>query len=202
MEMLGLPLDKVLDNCDGTMSISDVYRCAIQMISVLKHLHNKNLVHRDVKPQNLMFGLPPKQNTLYLIDFGSVDTWKSVSGVIKTTGKFAGTPEYASYRVHNGAASRPRDDLISVGYILIKLLNGKLPWSDCKSNEEVAKKMNKIDVNELCEDVTEPIKDFMIKLYDETEEINHDDLKRLFEDGLEGEDENIFDFVYCFYLFN
>lgn len=147
-----------------------------------------------------MFGLPPKQNILYLIDFGSIDSYKTINGVFKGSAKFVGTPEYASYRVYNGAASLPRDDLISVGYILIKISVGKLPWSNCKSNEEVKKIMNQKDIDGMCKGVEEPLKEYINILYNETIEINYDNLLNLFRKNLK-EDENKFDFVLHIYIY-
>lgn len=146
-----------------------------------------------------MFGLKCNNNILYIIDFGSIDTFKTYNGVVKSSAKFVGTPEYASYRVHKGGACQPLDDLISIGYILIKLINGKLPWSSGKSNKEVASIMLKTSVKDLCKNVPNSIKEYMTILYSEPKEINYKNLKNIFQKCIKG-DEYKFTFVY-YYLF-
>ena len=111
---------------------SVVIRIIERVLSILKQIHALYVVHRDLKPDNLMV----KDDEVYLIDFGLatfyVDgaTGDHISSV-KSHRELVGSPLYASYHVHRGETHTRRDDLIQLGYIYLYMLNGgSLPWQD------------------------------------------------------------------------
>ena len=110
---------------------------AIQLIERLEFIHSKNIVYRDVKPENFMIGLDDP-NVIYIIDFGLCKKYRSSKTgkhiLPKDTKKFCGTLKYASSNAVKGKEASRRDDLISLGYALIFLYKRYLPWkSDFKS---------------------------------------------------------------------
>ena len=122
-------------------NLIDLCLIAIQSIERLEFIHYKNLIYRDVKPENIMIGLKDP-NIIYIIDFGLCQKYRSSKTgkhiQFKETKKFNGTLIYASSYVLQGKESSRRDDLISLAYTLIFLYKRNLPW---ESNWD---KLNKI----------------------------------------------------------
>lgn len=74
-------------------SQNDISEMALELLAVMEGMHAKGVVHRDLKPQNLM----RKGNRLYLVDYGLAKTGRSGR---ESVGGFVGTPRYASVRAH------------------------------------------------------------------------------------------------------
>ena len=102
-------------------------------IEVLENIHKNYVIHRDIKPYNFMF----KNMELYLIDFGFatfyVDEEKRHVPLIGSQTEIIGTPKYISYHIHDGFEPSRRDDLISIGYIYLFLINGSLEWENLEN---------------------------------------------------------------------
>jgi serine/threonine protein kinase len=109
-------------------SLTTTLSIAINMIKLLKGLHEQGLIHRDIKPDNFLFGLDDKCNQLYLIDFGFSKKYMKSDGIthidITTNKTLIGTPNFVSINMYEGIEPSRRDDLESVGYIMIYLLRG------------------------------------------------------------------------------
>jgi casein kinase 1 len=102
----------------------------IQMIQRVKSLHDKSLIHRDIKPDNFLFGINEKKDLLYLIDLGFckryiLDNNKHITN--KYTQQIIGSPTFVSLNVHRLCQPSRRDDIESILYILLFLIN-KLNW--------------------------------------------------------------------------
>ena len=112
-------------------SLIDISLIGIQMLERLEWIHSKNILYRDVKPENCLIGLKDP-NLIYIVDFGLCKRYRSSKTgkhiPLRQTGKFNGTMEYASSYVLKGNESSRRDDLISLGYMLIFLYKKNLPW--------------------------------------------------------------------------
>jgi casein kinase I family protein HRR25 len=109
------------------------------IINLLKTIHNKGLVHRDIKPDNFLFGINENKNKIYIIDFGFCKLYNENN--LKKTNNLVGSVSYASINSHNFCELSRRDDLESLGYLLLYLYLGKLPWQDEKENNEKIKNM-------------------------------------------------------------
>ncbi len=103
-----------------------------QMIARLQFLHNKNFIHRDVKPDNFLIGLGRKSNILYVIDFGLSLQYRNIKThqhiPYRENKTLTGTARYASINAHLGIEQSRRDDLEGIGYVIIYLCKGWLPW--------------------------------------------------------------------------
>lgn len=95
-------------------------------------MHGLNVIHRDLKPDNIMMGLKAMSHTVHLIDFGLTRSiLDPVTGkhIPFTRGKsLIGTCRYVSANSHNGLELSKRDDLITLGYVIIRCFKGSLPW--------------------------------------------------------------------------
>jgi len=111
------------------------------MISCLQKLHDIGIVHRDIKPGNIVMGIQPQSWRVFLIDFGTSRKYVNPDGthVTKRDYKRSGTIKYASLHTHKQIVSSRRDDLESLAYTLIYLYQGKLPWDSQKEWENVQK---------------------------------------------------------------
>ena len=101
------------------------------MISRIEYIHAKNLIHRDVKPENFLMGLARKHTILYIIDYGLAKKYKDPKTNVHIPyidGKsLTGTARYASINTHLGIEQSRRDDLEGIAYVLLYFLRGMLP---------------------------------------------------------------------------
>ena len=131
---------------------------AIIKIERIKFIHNSQYVHRDLKPDNFVIGLRNLTSLIYILDFGLAKKYidsKLKHIVLTKKNKLIGTTRYASVNAHLGIEISRRDDLESLGYLIIYMLRGILPWEmkgkndKCKL-EQVAKMKGAIALDNLC----------------------------------------------------
>lgn len=158
MDLLGPSLENIL-NKKKKLRLKSVILLAIQLIELLKYIHDKGYIHRDIKPDNFVMDLD-EDKKLYCIDFGLAKKYikKNDEHIsFKQDGKFCGTARYASIAAHKGYEQSRKDDLEAVGYLLIYLFRGRLPWQNCKHKEKkeryrmIMEKKESITDEELCE---------------------------------------------------
>ncbi|EPR78871.1 Casein kinase 1 [Spraguea lophii 42_110] len=162
MELLGVSLHDLFLRCDKRFSVKTVMMLAQLMISRVEFLHHRNIIHRDIKPDNFMFGRDNRINSLYIIDMGLSKCYRDRAYAhipFRKDRSLTGTARYASLNIHRGIEATRRDDLESLGYCLIYFIKGKLPWQGQKGVNKMEKYENikyvKLDVTlqELCEDL-------------------------------------------------
>jgi serine/threonine protein kinase len=104
------------------------------MLGTIQRLHGKNYVHRDIKPENFLMGLGKKSHMVHIIDFGLAKRYRDSKThqhiQYKENKNLTGTARYASVNAHLGIEQSRRDDLESIGYVLVYLANGTLPWQN------------------------------------------------------------------------
>ena len=133
MELLGKSLDKLFSQLPSKkMSIRCVCNIAYQLILIFECIHNCNIIHRDIKPANIAIGREERSKFIYLLDFGLSKQYRS-SKTNKhfpfiQNNKLIGNARYSSINALNGGTQSRRDDLESIGYVLLYLLLGRLPW--------------------------------------------------------------------------
>ena len=117
---------KMNRKCD----LLDTCLIGLQILDRLEWIHSKNIIYRDVKPENFLIGIKDP-NVIYVVDFGLCKKYRSSKTgkhlLPKLTGKFSGTLIYSSSNVLKGKEASRRDDLVSLGYMLIYLFNRNLP---------------------------------------------------------------------------
>ncbi|KAK0436246.1 putative casein kinase-1 hhp1 [Armillaria borealis] len=96
----------------------------------LEHIHSHGILHRNVKPENILCGLD--DSTIKIIDFGISKPIShgppSKYDPLNDRKTIVGSPYWASLNSHNGVCLGPRDDLESLAYIALFFLRGHLPW--------------------------------------------------------------------------
>ena len=136
MELLGKSFDILFEEQNKKFTLKTVSMLAIQMLERIEFIHNKNIIHRDIKPDNFSMGIDNKNYILYILDFGLSKKYKSTKTnehiKYKENIKLTGTARYASINALGGCEQSRRDDLESIGYVLIYFLKGNLPWQGLK----------------------------------------------------------------------
>lgn len=145
MNLLGACLNDKFIKENKKISDQNFVLIAEQLLKRIEFMHSKNIIHRDIKPHQLVIDRK-KRSKLYLIDFGLSKLYKGVDGTHVPYGEgkaFAGTFNYASIHAHLGVQQSRRDDLESYSYVLAYFINGDLPWrlSLSTQNEASIKKM-------------------------------------------------------------
>ena len=144
---------------------------ADQILSNIEYLHYKSYLHRDIKPENFAMGLGKKLHQIYTLDLGFSTSYinqQTNSHVAKVEGRKSrvGSLRYASVNVHKGCLNSRRDDLESLGYMLIYFLRGSLPWSGIKATSLEAQnnhiiKLKDISPEFLCKDLPHEFEKYM-----------------------------------------
>lgn len=152
MELLGKSLSDVIESVGVPLTLKTVLMIADQLLIRLETMHRAGFVHCDLKPGNMLLGIGKCSNTVYLIDFGLSKEYQVREETRSGKVTFEGTAKFASIAAHNGLNVKPKDDLESLGYNLIYLITGKLPWSsNGKEKREFTSMMKSaISVSELC----------------------------------------------------
>jgi serine/threonine protein kinase len=98
----------------------------------LQYIHSCDIIHRDVKPSNIVMGVGAETNIVYLIDFGLSKEFRNSKTHLhipyRTGLGLTGTTTFASINSHCGSELGRRDDLESLAYVLFYFLWGFLPW--------------------------------------------------------------------------
>jgi serine/threonine protein kinase len=126
LPLLGKSLEQLLTE-KKKFSLKLTLKIACQIISLIKSIHDKGLLHRDIKPDNFLFG---ENRKIFLIDFGLCKTYMQDGHHIemKTTSGLIGSQTYASINAHNKIELSRRDDVESLCYMLLYFFLGNLPW--------------------------------------------------------------------------
>jgi serine/threonine protein kinase len=160
MDHLGKSLEELFENSGRRFSLKTVLMIADQMLVRIEYLHDKNILHRDIKPDNFMMGQGRMSNLLYVIDLGLSRKFrdpKTGQHIPFREGKpLLGTARYTSINTHLGIEQSRRDDLEGIAYVLIYFLQGTLPWMGLKApnrkqkHEAIAEKKIVTGLDVLC----------------------------------------------------
>ncbi|MEW6355982.1 MAG: serine/threonine-protein kinase [Planctomycetota bacterium] len=177
----GLTVKKLV-NRTGPLPEEQAVRIALDIASALKHAHAKNIIHRDVKPGNIM--LDP-DGVAKLCDLGMAKLSEGEDGSITRIGTTIGTPYYMSPEQARGETELDgRTDIYSLGTTLFYMLTGDVPFKDPSSAVVMAKHITAeppwlADVNpSLSDEVSRVVAKMLAKdkedRYADAEELMHD----------------------------
>lgn len=146
MELLGQSLEDLLQSHRGRLSLQIVLLLAEQMITRIEFIHNKNFLHRDIKPDNFLLGLGNKSNIVYVIDFGLAkryrDSRTNIHIPYRDGKSMTGTARYASLSTSLGIEQARRDDIEGLCNVFLYLLRGNLPWQGLPGTTKAEKYRN------------------------------------------------------------
>jgi len=144
--LLGDSLYKLFLKCKKKFTLKDICLIGLQCLERIEWIHIKNIIHRDIKPDNFLMGIKDPR-IIYLIDFGLSKKYRSERTskhiLFTLTKKLTGTARYASINALKGFELSRRDDLESFCYMIIFFLIKKLPWQGVKAQTQ-AKRNRKI----------------------------------------------------------
>ncbi|KPM07685.1 casein kinase I-like protein [Sarcoptes scabiei] len=183
LELLGPNLEDVLEANNSCFSVRTTTQIAIMILEIMRYVHSKKIIFCNVKPENFCLGRPntPQANQIYMIGLINAKLFEtsdsrhipknpgltiisSSSNENATNGeKFLiepkrfgvyGTPRYMSLNAHKGKELSRRDDLESIGYMLIYFIHGKLPWQGMPTTgqgyEHIYATKKMIQLDQLC----------------------------------------------------
>ena len=171
MEHLGPNLETIMTRLPNKKySMKTALMIMLQCLERVKDIHEKGIIHRDMKPDNFVIGYKGKERLIYLIDFGLskiINNNEKKNVLHKREKVIMGTMRYISMNAHLGNELTKKDDLESLAYIIVYFIKGELPWQNVKadSKKEKYKKVYQIKKqtvpNELCQFLPEDIKIFI-----------------------------------------
>lgn len=182
IDLLGPSLEDLFDHCNRRFSIKTVVMVAKQMVcdprtfsdfqvpaltrpqlSRVQTIHEKNLIYRDIKPDNFLIGRPGSKtaNVIHVVDFGMAKQYRDPKTKqhipYRERKSLSGTARYMSINTHLGREQSRRDDLEALGHVFMYFLRGGLPWQGLKAAtnkqkyEKIGEKKQTTAIKDLCE---------------------------------------------------
>lgn len=187
-------MDKSLEDLynENRFDMNTILLVGYQCITLIEQLHNIGFIHRDIKPNNFM--LNSNKNRLQLIDFGLSKQYEKNGAHIKIKNEnghaFIGTLRYASVNVHMKLEPSRRDDLESIGFMILYFVLGKLPWQGLKpkENQDQTQLVGSIKITtnfeKLCENIPKCFYEYikMCRKLEFNEKPDYEGMKKLFMD--------------------
>ena len=136
---------------------------AKQMLSRVQTIHEKNLIYRDIKPDNFLIGRPNSKtaNVIHVVDFGMAKQYRDPKTKqhipYRERKSLSGTARYMSINTHLGREQSRRDDLEALGHVFMYFLRGGLPWQGLKAAtnkqkyEKIGEKKQTTPIKDLCD---------------------------------------------------
>ncbi|KAG0228991.1 casein kinase I [Actinomortierella wolfii] len=215
IDLLGPSLEDLFDMCGRKFTIKTVVMVAKQMLCRIQTIHEKNLIYRDIKPDNFLIGRPHTKhaNLVHVVDFGMAKQYRDPKTKqhipYRERKSLSGTARYMSINTHLGREQSRRDDLEAMGHVFMYFLRGGLPWQGLKAAtnkqkyEKIGEKKQSTPIKELCEGFPEEFGIYLnyVRKLSFEETPDYDFLRDLFTKALKSMNE-VEDGVYDWMLLN
>ena len=148
LDLFGQSLEELRKEYKEQMALHVVLHLSLQMLSIIEAIHDRGIVHRDLKPANFLIHPNPNGiSELYLIDFGLARGFldeKLKHCTMHANEAIVGTLRYMSVNMQQGLTASRRDDLETLGYIMLFLYHGQLWWqnTNAKNGLEIKQQFN------------------------------------------------------------
>ena len=206
MQLLDKSLEDLINKYQ-TFGIKTTAMLGYQMVNILQYIHDKHIIHRDIKPDNFVMGAKEDNGKLYILDFGLAKKYRSSRTLVQypyiKKKKLTGTARYASIHALEAYEQSRRDDLESVGYVLMYFLRGSLPWQGLKVRskddryKKILEKKKATKTEDLCRGFPQEFFEYVdyTRNLEYEENPDYDFLRKKFLDVLKGLNEEL-DYIY------